>query len=209
MPTSRARDVGILRALRKFGANIRTLSGSSRPAANSGQETPSDVAPSHFDRSDDAAAATSRARTTQLNERQTSQGPDASAEKTTPGRSGDRAAPHRDPPDPVASSAGEADQRPFVKALLSMPHYAITLYLHAYCSLIWNRVASERLRRHGCRVVEGDFVASEDDEGGSRDQVRMRVVGDAQNFLGCFSSMCDAGSRRLGRECITVFWLLF
>ena len=44
------------------------------------------------------------------------------------------------------------------KALLAIPYQMRLLWLHAYGSLVWNRVAAERVRRHGLRVVAGDAV---------------------------------------------------
>ena len=60
-----------------------------------------------------------------------------------------------------------ADQA-YVKALLSLPHNILTFYVHAYCSLVWNKVAEERMRRFGNKTVEGDLVMTKNtDEVGS------------------------------------------
>jgi tRNA pseudouridine13 synthase len=46
------------------------------------------------------------------------------------------------------------------------------MYVHAYQSLVWNTVASERWKRYGSKVVEGDLVIKDTaDEQGSEDEV--------------------------------------
>nr|CAB3265322.1 pseudouridylate synthase 7 homolog-like protein [Phallusia mammillata] len=71
-------------------------------------------------------------------------------------------------------------QDAYMKALLSLPHSAIMLYVHAYCSHVWNHVADDRVRRYGYRVVEGDLVQS--DSGVlSRDQVHVVTPHDVAN----------------------------
>lgn len=45
-----------------------------------------------------------------------------------------------------------------VKALVDIPRHLRSMYLHAWQSYVWNRVASARVQRHGLCVIEGDLV---------------------------------------------------
>lgn len=51
------------------------------------------------------------------------------------------------------------------KGWLNIPHSMRIFYVHAYCSKIWNEAASYRLKIYGSKVVEGDLVLEENDEG--------------------------------------------
>ncbi|XP_020372034.1 pseudouridylate synthase PUS7L isoform X1 [Rhincodon typus] len=45
------------------------------------------------------------------------------------------------------------------RAWLSLPHSMRVLYIHSYCSKVWNKAASFRLKTYDLKVVEGDLVA--------------------------------------------------
>ena len=46
-----------------------------------------------------------------------------------------------------------------LKALLNIPYSMRLLYIHSYCSLVWNQMASHRIRRYGrTAAVQGDLV---------------------------------------------------
>ncbi|EDV26432.1 uncharacterized protein TRIADDRAFT_22091 [Trichoplax adhaerens] len=44
------------------------------------------------------------------------------------------------------------------KALLNIPHNMRKIYIHSYCSLLWNRLVNYRIEKYGYNVVEGDLV---------------------------------------------------
>ncbi|KAL9965388.1 hypothetical protein ACROYT_G029183 [Oculina patagonica] len=45
------------------------------------------------------------------------------------------------------------------KALLNIPYSMRLLYVHSYCSLVWNQMASYRIRRYGrTAAVQGDLI---------------------------------------------------
>ncbi|KAL9056707.1 MAG: hypothetical protein Q9162_002776 [Coniocarpon cinnabarinum] len=56
-------------------------------------------------------------------------------------------------------SSKNGDRRnDFQGALMTLPRQTRTLYLHAYQSLVWNKMASTRWKTYGSRVVEGDVI---------------------------------------------------
>ncbi|KAF4637626.1 hypothetical protein G7Y89_g446 [Cudoniella acicularis] len=49
----------------------------------------------------------------------------------------------------------------FLGGLLQIPRNLRTMYVHAYQSLVWNKVVTERWKRHGFNIVQGDLVLLE------------------------------------------------
>uniref|UniRef100_A0A915B911 TRUD domain-containing protein n=1 Tax=Parascaris univalens TaxID=6257 RepID=A0A915B911_PARUN len=45
----------------------------------------------------------------------------------------------------------------FSAALMRLPRNTRSLYVHAYQSLVWNKIASRRMKEFGYRVIEGDI----------------------------------------------------
>ncbi|XP_072340512.1 pseudouridylate synthase PUS7L isoform X1 [Scyliorhinus torazame] len=50
------------------------------------------------------------------------------------------------------------DQEGCARAWFSLPHSMRVLYIHSYCSKIWNKAVTFRLETYGLKVVEGDLV---------------------------------------------------
>ncbi|XP_022098765.1 pseudouridylate synthase 7 homolog-like protein [Acanthaster planci] len=71
------------------------------------------------------------------------------------------------------------------RALHCIPHAMRQLYVHAFGGLVWNRMASERLRLYGYRAVVGDLVLMGDEKRGARDKIREVSEDDVK--LGTFS----------------------
>ena len=49
-----------------------------------------------------------------------------------------------------------------LKALFGLPYAVRLMYIHSYCSLVWNKIATYRLKALGFAVVEGDIVSQKD-----------------------------------------------
>ena len=52
-----------------------------------------------------------------------------------------------------------------LEAIRTIPHNTKTFWIHAYQSLVWNKVATERVRRLGIRVVKGDLYIKNNGSG--------------------------------------------
>ncbi|XP_068129744.1 pseudouridylate synthase PUS7L [Hyperolius riggenbachi] len=67
-----------------------------------------------------------------------------------------------------------------IRAWLSIPHSMRILYIHTYCSKVWNEAASSRIATYGLKVVEGDLVFHRDNNGTSSLQDRVHLVTDRE-----------------------------
>ena len=69
------------------------------------------------------------------------------------------------------------DNEGCTKALLNLPHTMRQLYMHSYCSLVWNKMVTLRMRLYGHqRLVEGDLVLpAGTDKASTRDKVKRNV----------------------------------
>ncbi|KAL7458663.1 hypothetical protein ACHAWC_010291 [Mediolabrus comicus] len=52
-----------------------------------------------------------------------------------------------------------------LEAIRTVPHNTKTFWVHAYQSLVWNKVATERVKRLGIRVVKGDLYIKHNGSG--------------------------------------------
>ena len=52
-----------------------------------------------------------------------------------------------------------------LEAIRTIPHNTKTFWVHAYQSLVWNKVATERVKRLGIRVVKGDLYIKHNGSG--------------------------------------------
>ena len=55
-----------------------------------------------------------------------------------------------------------------LKALFGLPYAVRLMYVHSYCSLVWNKIATYRVKALGFAVVEGDIVSQKDNGKGCR-----------------------------------------
>ncbi|XP_072181848.1 pseudouridylate synthase PUS7L-like [Diadema setosum] len=68
-----------------------------------------------------------------------------------------------------------------IKALMNIPYKMRQMYIHAFCSLVWNQMASWRIGHHGYQVQDGDLVLQEDSE------TKVHVVNQKDILAGSFS----------------------
>ncbi len=50
-----------------------------------------------------------------------------------------------------------------LEAVRTVPHNTRTFWVHAYQSLVWNKVATERVRRRGIQPIEGDLYLQDNE----------------------------------------------
>jgi len=50
-----------------------------------------------------------------------------------------------------------------LEAVKTVPHNTRTFWVHAYQSFVWNKVATERVRRYGIQPIEGDLYFKDSD----------------------------------------------
>ena len=62
------------------------------------------------------------------------------------------------------------------KAIYNLPFNVRLMYVHSYCSLLWNKMASVRFKLFGLKVVEGDLVLPGVDSGTDLEANRSKVV---------------------------------
>lgn len=55
-------------------------------------------------------------------------------------------------------SKSEESSRDYMNALISLPRSTRSMYVHSYQSLIWNKVVTYRLKKHGFKVIPGDLI---------------------------------------------------
>jgi len=63
-------------------------------------------------------------------------------------------------------------------ALSSLPRNTRSMYVHSYQSLLWNKLVTFRLRKHGYKVVKGDLVLPSDKINTTLDIMMSATLGD-------------------------------
>ncbi|PFX26657.1 Pseudouridylate synthase 7-like protein [Stylophora pistillata] len=85
------------------------------------------------------------------------------------------------------------------KALLNIPYSMRLLYVHSYCSLVWNQMASLRIQRYGrTAAVQGDFVVDK-----SVDEVEFKNSATADSYdSGSAGNSCEDDTSGVRRDCV-------
>jgi tRNA pseudouridine13 synthase len=60
-----------------------------------------------------------------------------------------------------------------LEALRTVPHNTKTFWVHSYQSLVWNKVATERVRRFGVQPIEGDLYLQDNESDTESDTVQV------------------------------------
>eukprot|EP00112_Aurelia_sp_Birch-Aquarium-sp1_P005711 Seg1647.9 transcript_id=Seg1647.9/GoldUCD/mRNA.D3Y31 product="Pseudouridylate synthase 7-like-like protein" protein_id=Seg1647.9/GoldUCD/D3Y31 len=68
-----------------------------------------------------------------------------------------------------------------LKALFGLPYAVRLMYVHSYCSLVWNRTATYRLKTLGLTLAEGDIVQKNKDKGSTEDNFHIISKDDVQD----------------------------
>lgn len=61
-----------------------------------------------------------------------------------------------------ALSKSEDASRDYLNAIISLPRNTRSIYVHSYQSLLWNKLTTYRLKKHGFKVIPGDLILTPD-----------------------------------------------
>lgn len=61
-----------------------------------------------------------------------------------------------------ALSKSEDASRDYLNAIISLPRNTRSIYVHSYQSLLWNKLTTFRLKKHGFKVIPGDLILTPD-----------------------------------------------